>query len=174
MSLQECQAAICCRGKAKAFSPPALALHCNQQVLSLPDASRSLTRTRNFSSATWASVIRNTVPTFFTPALMQRDARSLCGGKERETEDRRQCHVLYQTPVYKRFITTFGLFLSCLHQTGLVTNICYLLSCTCLNLAYETTHYSYTVYLIQLVKIKLIVTQILKESAQDMGSLAGM
>lgn len=44
----------------------------------LPDASRSLTRTRNFSSATWASVIRKTVPTFFTPALMQRDARSLC------------------------------------------------------------------------------------------------
>lgn len=45
--------------------------------LPLPDASRSLTRTRNFSSATWASVIRNTVPTFFTPALMQRDARSV-------------------------------------------------------------------------------------------------
>jgi hypothetical protein len=34
--------------------------------------------TRNLSSATWASVIRNTVLRFFTPAFRQRLARSTC------------------------------------------------------------------------------------------------
>ena len=41
-----------------------------------PEASRSLITTRNFSSGTWASVRRNTVPTPFRPALMYNWARS--------------------------------------------------------------------------------------------------
>lgn len=71
----------------------------------LPDASRSLTRTRNFSSATWASVIRNTVPTFFTPALMQRDARSLCDRETgRETGRTDQIILRRVKPTYLRYI----------------------------------------------------------------------
>lgn len=41
-----------------------------------PEASRSLISTRNCSSATWESVIRNTEGTFFTAALMYWVARS--------------------------------------------------------------------------------------------------
>ena len=41
-----------------------------------PEANRSLITTRNFSSGTWASVRRNTVPTPFRPALMYSWARS--------------------------------------------------------------------------------------------------
>lgn len=73
----------------------------------LPDASRSLTRTRNFSSATWASVIRKTVPTFFTPALMQMDARSLCDretGRERETGRTDQIIPRGVKPTYLRYM----------------------------------------------------------------------
>ena len=35
-----------------------------------PEANRSLINTRNFSSGTWASVRRNTVPIFLSPALI--------------------------------------------------------------------------------------------------------
>lgn len=42
-----------------------------------PEARRSLISTRNFSSGTWASVMRNTVPRFFSPARTYRFARSL-------------------------------------------------------------------------------------------------
>jgi len=49
-----------------------------------PEASRSLIRTRNFSSGTWASVRRKTVPTFLRPALMYNWASSACIGTERE------------------------------------------------------------------------------------------
>lgn len=48
-----------------------------QTQQALPDAKRSFTNTRNFSSVTWASVMRNTVPIFFTPALMYNAAKSL-------------------------------------------------------------------------------------------------
>lgn len=41
-----------------------------------PEASKSLITTRNFSSGTWASVRRNTVPTPFRPALIYNWARS--------------------------------------------------------------------------------------------------
>lgn len=44
----------------------------------LPDTKRSLMSTRNFSWATWASVMRNTVLRFFTPAFRHRLARSIC------------------------------------------------------------------------------------------------
>lgn len=46
-----------------------------------PDAKKSLIRTKNDSSATWESVIRNTVGTFFTAALMYCEARSSWGSK---------------------------------------------------------------------------------------------
>lgn len=42
----------------------------------IPDAKKSFTRTKNCSSATCASVIRNTVPMFFTPAFRYWFARS--------------------------------------------------------------------------------------------------
>ena len=42
-----------------------------------PDAKRLLIKTKNFSSATWASVIRNTVPKFFTPVFWYKFAKSI-------------------------------------------------------------------------------------------------
>lgn len=40
--------------------------------------------TRNFSSATWASVMRNTVLRFFTPAFRHKLARSACRNNVRD------------------------------------------------------------------------------------------
>lgn len=40
--------------------------------------------TRNFSSATWASVMRNTVLRFLTPAFRHKPARSACRNHGRD------------------------------------------------------------------------------------------
>lgn len=51
----------------------------------LPDAKKSFTSTKNCSSATCMSVIRNTVPMFFTPAFRYRFARSAWRLKSKQT-----------------------------------------------------------------------------------------
>lgn len=51
----------------------------------VPDVKKSFTSTKNCSSATCASVIRNTVPMFFTPAFRYRFARSAWRLKSKKT-----------------------------------------------------------------------------------------
>ena len=64
-------------------------LDTQEQRSHLPDAKRSLMSTRNFSSATWASVMRNTVLIFFTPAFRHKLARSTCRNNRYQRSARR-------------------------------------------------------------------------------------